>query len=410
MSGIAYRLSFSGVAVVVLILIALIGDAQTQTQPRTQQPSPYDVKKNETNITTITLMAQGTGSTYLPIAEDLQNVLDDPKGNTLRVVPVVGRGGAQNLVDLLFLRGVDLAITQQEHLVYLKQQDPRVYGSIEQRVQYITKLYNSEFHLIAKNNIRSLRDLEGKKVSLNRALSATDVAGRTIFKLLNINPIIENIDVENSIKMVRSGELAAASSFAGAPVSGYARIEDSANLHFVPVDETTLGKSDYLRLLEQFLPSSLGAGDYPRLIGRDQSVPTLASGAMLVAYVWPEGTERAEKIKNFVNKFFDNFDKFRQPPRHPKWREVALTAKVQGWTRLKAAQDWLDRNVRPAQSLGGPDFVAGVPGAPGESPEQVANFEKFQKYLEQKYRGRAPRSSGEFQRLYQEFLGQNGLN
>ena len=407
MNRMADRLSFSGAAVVVLIFfIALTGDAQTQ--PR-QQPSPYDVKKNEMNVTTITLMAQGTGSTYLPIAEDLQNVLDDPKGNTLRVVPVVGRGGAQNLVDLLFLRGVDLAITQQEHLLYLKQQDPRVYGSIEQRVHYITKLYNSEFHLVAKKNIKSLRDLEGKRVSLNRALSATDVAGRTIFKLLNINPIIENIDVETSVKMVRSGELAAASSFAGAPVAGYAQIQD-ADLHFVPVDEITIGKRDYLRLLEQFLPSSLGGGDYPRLIGQGQSVPTLASGAMLVAYVWPEGTERAEKIKNFVNRFFDNFDKLRQPPRHPKWREVALTAKVQGWTRLKAAQDWIDRNVRPAEPLGGPDFVAGVRGAPDETPGLEANFERFRKYLDQKNGGRTPRTSAEFQRLYREFLNQGGLN
>ena len=407
MNRMADRLSFSGAAVVVLIFfIALTGDAQTQ--PR-QQPSPYDVKKNEMNVTTITLMAQGTGSTYLPIAEDLQNVLDDPKGNTLRVVPVVGRGGAQNLVDLLFLRGVDLAITQQEHLLYLKQQDPRVYGSIEQRVHYITKLYNSEFHLVAKKDIKSLRDLEGKRVSLNRALSATDVAGRTIFKLLNINPIIENIDVETSVKMVRSGELAAASSFAGAPVAGYAQIQD-ADLHFVPVDETTIGKRDYLRLLEQFLPSSLGGGDYPRLIGQGQSVPTLASGAMLVAYAWPEGTERAEKIKNFVTAFFENVDKLRQPPRHPKWREVALTAKVQGWTRLKAAQDWIDRNVRPAEPLGGPDFVAGVRGAHDETPGLEANFERFRKYLDQKNGGRTPRTSAEFQRLYREFLNQGGLN
>jgi uncharacterized protein len=406
----ADHLSFSGAAVFVLIFIALIGDARTQQRP--QQPSPYDLKKNEMNVSTITLMAQGTGSTYLPIAEDLQNVLDDPMGNTsLRVVPVVGRGGAQNLVDLLFLRGVDLAITQQEHLLYLKQQDPRVYGAIEQRVQYITKLYNSEFHLIAKKSIKSLRDLEGKRVSLNRALSATDVAGRTIFKLLNINPIIENIDVAASVNMVRSGELAAASSFAGAPVAGYAQIQDSSDLHFVPVDETTLGKKDYYRLLEQFLPSTLNGGDYPRLIGQDHSVPTLASGAMLVANVSPEGTERAEKIKNFVNKFFDNFDKFRQPPRHPKWREVILSAKVQGWTRLKAAQDWLDRNARPAEPQASADFRGDVPGGADKSPALATDFERFQKYLDQKNGGRTPRTSAEFQRLFGDFLlSQNGLN
>lgn len=132
---------------------------------------------------------------------------------------------------------------------------------------------------------------------------------------------------------------------------------------------------------------------------------------MLVAYAWPEGTERAEKVKNFVNKLFDNFDKFRQPPRHPKWREVVLTAKVQGWTRLKAAQDWLDRNTPPAESLtgGGSDGAVGSPGTPGDSMEVAAEFQKFQKLLEQKNRGHTPRSPTEFQRLYQEFK-QNGVN
>jgi hypothetical protein len=139
-------------------------------------------------------------------------------------------------------------------------------------------------------------------------------------------------------------------------------------------------------------------------------VPTLASGAMLVAYAWPEGTERAEKIRNFVNKFFENFDKLRQPPRHPKWREVALTVKVQGWTRLKAAQDWLDRNVPPAEPKASADLGADLPGVADKSPALATNFEKFQKYLDQKNGGRAPRTSAEFQRLYGEFLSQNGLN
>jgi len=389
-------------AVAASLLILVMPTEGARAQPRQAHPSTYEVKKNEANVTTVTLMAQGTGSTYLPIAEDLQNVLDDPTGNSLRVVPVVGRGGAQNLVDLLFLRGIDLAITQQEHLAYLKQEDPKIYGNIEQRVQYITKLYNSEFHLIAKKNLASLRDLEGKRISLNKALSATDVAGRTILKLLNINPIIENIDVETSIKMVRSGELAAASSFAGAPVSAYAQMQDIADLHFIALDETTLGAKDYARLIEIFLPSSLNPKDYPRLIAQDQKVPTLASGAMLVAYVWPEGTERAEKIKKFVNKFFDNFDKFQQPPRHAKWREVVPSAKVRGWTRLKAAQDWLDRNNR--------DLSTGFVGSTSSSPELRTTFERFQRYLDQQNGGRGPSSPDEFEKLYREFLTQNRAN
>src|SRR5262245_39883366 len=109
-------------------------------------------KKAETNINTVMIMAAGSGGTYLPFAENLQNVLDDPKGNSLRVVPVIGRGGGQNLLDLLFLRGIDMAITQQEQLAYLKKQDPALYANIENKIYYITKLYDSEFHLLAKND------------------------------------------------------------------------------------------------------------------------------------------------------------------------------------------------------------------------------------------------------------------
>ena len=37
-----------------------------------------------------------------------------------------------------------------------------------------------------------------------------------------------------------------------------------------------------------------------------------------------------------------------QPPFHPKWKEVVLSAPLKGWTRFPAAQDWLDRNATVA--------------------------------------------------------------
>jgi hypothetical protein len=48
-------------------------------------------------------------------------------------------------------------------------------------------------------------------------------------------------------------------------------------------------------------------------------------------------------VARFVDAFFSKFDQFQQPPRHPKWREVNLTAEVPGWTRFQPAQDWLVR-------------------------------------------------------------------
>ena len=41
---------------------------------------------------------------------DIAQVVDD--GDNLRVLPIVGRGVAQNVKDVMFLRGVDMGITQ----------------------------------------------------------------------------------------------------------------------------------------------------------------------------------------------------------------------------------------------------------------------------------------------------------
>ena len=44
--------------------------------------------------------------------------------------------------------------------------------------------------------------------------------------------------------------------------------------------------------------------------------------------------------------FFDRLKSLQQPPFHPKWKEVVLSAPLKGWTRFPAAQEWLDRQER----------------------------------------------------------------
>jgi hypothetical protein len=75
-------------------------------------------------------------------------------------------------------------------------------------------------------------------------------------------------------------------------------------------------------------------------------VPTVASGIVLAVYNWPVGSERYVRLANFVQRFFDNIDKFQNSARHPKWTEINLAAEVPKWIRFKPAQDWLDANIR----------------------------------------------------------------
>jgi hypothetical protein len=89
----------------------------------------------------------------------------------------------------------------------------------------------------------------------------------------------------------------------------------------------------------------LSHDNYPALVPADAPVPTIAVGDVMAVFAWQPHTERYNKVARFVDAFFSRFDEFQRPPRHPKWREVNLTAEVPGWTRFQPAQDWLVRQT-----------------------------------------------------------------
>src|SRR5580658_3124872 len=111
------------------------------------------------------------------IAEDLANVVDD--GATRRVLPVVGKGALQNIADLDLLHGIDLAILQDDVLNYARQQN--LFPGIEYRITYIAKLYNEEFHLLARRDIRTVADLANQKVNVDLRGAGTEITAGQLF-------------------------------------------------------------------------------------------------------------------------------------------------------------------------------------------------------------------------------------
>ena len=70
---------------------------------------------------------------------------------------MAGEGAAKDVTDLLFARGIDIAIVQTDVLASLKRQAP--FPGIENFLQYITKMYDQEVHILVRRELHSLEDL-----------------------------------------------------------------------------------------------------------------------------------------------------------------------------------------------------------------------------------------------------------
>lgn len=326
--------------------------------------------KQSLNANTVTLMSGTIGGTYVQFGADLASVLDD--GNKLRVLPIVGRGSVQSVADILFLQGVDLGIVRSDTLDYLERKG--FAKDIKKQFTYVTKLYNEEMHVIASKSIRSLRDLEGKTVSVDLPNGGTFVTALTVFERLGMKPKVVYIEQRIALEKLKAGEIDAVIVCGGKPYKSVSTFKDD-RFHLVTVDYERPLQKDYL-------PASLSAKDYPNLISGEDRVDTIAVPAVLAAYNWAPNTERYRKLSQFVDAFFTKFPTFQNPPFHPKWKEVSLSAPLPDWQRLPSAEQWLkSHNIEAVARSRFDEFLKQSPATAANiktDAEREALFKQFQ--------------------------------
>ena len=311
------------------------------------------------------------GGTYLRIAGDLASALNKPG---LRVVPIVGQGSVQNIDDLLHLRGVDAAIVQSDALAYVRR-ERLLPPAAEREIQYISKLYDEEVHIVAGPGVQTLDDLRGKAVNADVPKSGSTLTARVLFGALGIPVTLTGEPQDVAIERLKRGEIAAVVRVAGKPVDMFKALPDNAGLHFLGLPQ------DKEQLLQTYAPGVLTSADYPNLVANGQTVDTLAVGAVLAVYAWPAGSARYRQVTRLVTELFAQFDRLQVPPAHPKWREVNLAAEVPGWTRFAAAAEQVSaRGNKALQQDFGRFLAAGSVTAELTPQQRAALFEQFARW------------------------------
>jgi TRAP transporter TAXI family solute receptor len=363
-----------------LVVFVSSDPALSQSRWRSGAPMPNKPELGPAgeriNSNTIAIVSGNLNATYLSIAYDLSAVLDN--GDEFRVLPVIGKGGGQNIKDVRFLKGVDLGITQSVLLTGYRKSNE--IGPIDDKIVYLAKLFNEEMHLIVRegSGITSIDQLAGKKVNFSDIGSGTQLSSRVIFERLGIKAQEVNMGQADAFEKLKSGEIAATVLIAGKPAGSMTRIAAADGFRILPIP--------YRKpLQEDFLPATLTSSDYPRLIEKDQTVESVAVSAVLIAYNWPKGTERYRRIQKFVENFFPRLADFQKAPRHPKWKEANLAATLPGWTRFDGAEEWLKKKAA--------------------QPPAVAEREQFDRFLQ----ARSQASSNaiapkEREELFKEFM------
>jgi TRAP transporter TAXI family solute receptor len=347
--------------------------AQARSVPRapTAASSGEGQAVAKTNNWTIGLASGLPEGTFIRFGAEIARNLND--GDELRVIPMITYGATDNVKDLLYLKGVDVAFTNADVLEHFKTVDK--IPNIEKRVNFISDMYIGHIHLLVRQDISSLKDLEGKKVSFHTPGAGASVSAPILFRRLGIK--VEPVYINNSIALekMKTGEIVGLVNTGGKPQDLFTKFKNDHGFKFLSVP--------FDKFEDLYVPSVFTSDDYPGYIKSGEKVEALGVSVVLAVYNWPKESDRFRRVQRFIDYYFDRFEGFQKPPYHPAWKSINLAAKVPGWTRYWVVEEKLKQIAAKSQPPRPVDVQLARQQAVRAAPNDPVKQEKlFQQFLE----------------------------
>ena len=285
-------------------------DAQTAEERRVQ-----------VNQHVVGVIAARRGGTMTELAEDLQVALGD---DNLRIVPILGRGSIGNIEDLLYLRGVDLALVQSDVLNFYLQQG--LESNISSKLRYVASLGPQKAHIVVRRDITSIDQLVGRTMNIGRTNSGSFLSCNLLLADLGIRVEPTNFGHKKALKLLKSGEIDAMFWMGGAPIPGLAGIEETDGLHLLEIPAERIRNDAYS-------PETLTTDEYPNLVR--SPVQTVSVQTVLAAYNWKKGHPRYENVASFKDALVAKQAELQKNDYHPTWQQLDMNADISGWRRFE---------------------------------------------------------------------------
>ena len=267
------------------------------------------------------------------------NIADLSPKNASPIKVISSNGSIDNIRQIVEGKGnIALGIVQSDILGFLKRSTSANTKRVADHLSMVFPFYDEEVHILARQNIKGLRDLEGKRIVVGEEGSGNMLTAMNILSLAQIKTgHLLHMPPAEGVVAVLSGEADAMFLVGGKPVplftnlSSLKEAKSGANAHLL--DEVHLIPVDDQRVYAEYSPTRINKGDYPFM---HETILTAKVSAILVAYGESAKTKRnarecsqLQEVSRLIAARLDTL----KTTGHPKWKEVNLYADVTGWPR-----------------------------------------------------------------------------
>lgn len=384
------------------------------------------------------------GGEYINIGRDLYDLIDDRSDGGIRVLSILGRGSAGNIIDLFQLRGLDFALTGADVLYETIRRKIPLPVNVE-KIGYVARLYDSHIHILVSEKKFSgsgfsICNLDKMRVNTGGEYAGTTITARLLLdEILGIHPIYSNststkkgiaeLKKSSENNSIQTQDTIDAVIFVGGPATEFFKKDitkdeaEKLKLKLLPFSLKSIAKgcpgrknNVHHEALRYYGSSQLTSDNYNNLIRPGEQVDTVTVPNILAGYQWTTRTNdqnvRYLQSEQFVQTFFERAHLLIDSSKYsPVWCEpdpkrkvsgVDLSRDVDGLDRIRPAQQWISKNYTNIYSIQLKCNPGDSTSLTGKISCDLKKLESFKSYMS-KYYPTIPPTSDDYLSWYSEF-------
>lgn len=281
--------------------------------------------------TSMGIVTGGEKGTYYQIGLNIKDLIA-MKGFDLNVAN--SKGSIENIYAVYKRPNTQLGIVQSDALAFIaKIQENKTLKQIAKKIRMVFPLYNEEVHLLARDEVQSFEDLEGRIVAIGSEESGTYLTTKLLFEISGIVPAeMIKLGTERALTALKSGQIDAMFYVAGQPVNLFTEnvtIDD--RLKLLPITNKSI--------MEVYPITQIPAETYSF---QPEAIDVVAVKAVLISYDFRR--TNCDNVGVVAKLIYDNMETLKELG-HPKWETVDLDYPLVGWDQYVCVKKYLNKPI-----------------------------------------------------------------